>query len=104
MRVRLGTLRRYLHEALLAEVWPGQPYGRNTLSPDINNREQIGALTAKALDTVDDPDGLPDHLKEPLVSREDCEGPVPPTAEPVTIHSDPFARDFSPAPTAGINR
>lgn len=109
MKIRLGTLREYLQEVFLTEVganggFPGEPYGRNVLSPDVNNREQIGALTAKALDTVDDPDGLPDHLREPQVSREDCYGPVPPDAEPVYVGQDPFARDYSPMPTGNIKR
>jgi len=109
VKVRLGTLRRYLREALLREVgangsFPGEPYGRNVLSPDINSREQIGSLADKALDTADDPDGLPDHLREPQVSAEDCFGPVPPDAEPPYVGQDPFTRDTSPTPTSSIKR
>ena len=110
MRVRLGTLREYLREALLlSEVganssYPGQPYGRNVLSPDVNSREQLGAMSAKAIDTVQDPDGMPDHLLDPTVSPEDCYGPVPPDSEPVYVGQDPFARDAGPNPTGSIKR
>jgi len=109
VKVRLGTLRRYLQEALLAEVgannsFPGQPYGRNVLSPDVNSREQLGAISAKAIDTVGDDEGLPDHLREPTVSAEDCYGPVPPDAEKPYVTSDPFVKDASPNPTGAIKR
>jgi hypothetical protein len=74
------------------------------LAPDVNAREQIGALTAKAMDTVGDPDGLPDHLLQPSVDPKDCYGPVPPEAEPVYVGQDPFVRDSSPLPTSAIKR
>jgi hypothetical protein len=77
---------------------------RNSLSPDVNSREQIGAITAKAMDTVDDPDGLPDHLSEPQVDPSDCYGPVPPDSEPVGVYSDPYVRDSSPVPSSAIKR
>lgn len=77
---------------------------KNALSPDINSREQLGAISAKALDTAGDPDGLPDHLLEPTVNPEDCYGPVPPDAEPVYVGADPFTRDFAPKPTGNIKR
>jgi hypothetical protein len=56
------------------------------------------------MDTVDDPDGLPDHLREPQVDPKDCEGPVPPNAEPPYVTSDPFVRDSSPLPSSNIRR
>jgi hypothetical protein len=111
--VRLGTLRTYIREGLtlMREVgannsFPGQPYGRNVLSPDINSREQLGAISAKAIDTVGDPEGegMPDHLINPAVSPEDCYGPVPPEAEPPHVGSDPFAKDVNPNPTGSIKR
>lgn len=77
---------------------------RNSLSPDINSREQIGAITARAIDTADDPDGLPDHLREPQVDPEDCWGPVPPDSEPPYVGQDPFTRDTGPKPTGSIHR
>jgi hypothetical protein len=77
---------------------------RNALSPDINSREQLGAISAKAIDTVDDLDGLPDHLLEPDVTPEECYGPVPPDSEPPYVGQDPFARDTSPNPTGTIKR
>jgi len=89
-----------------APAFPGQPI-RNALSPDINTREQLGAISAKAIDTVDDPDGLPDHLLEPNVTPEDCYGPVPPDAEEPGVHADPYSKDYAPQPFSGggsINR
>lgn len=109
MKVRLGTLRQYIREVLTLEVgangaWPGQPYGRNVNSPDINSREQLGSMSAKAIDTVSDPDGLPDHLAEPMVKPEDCYGPVPPDSEKPYVGQDPFTRDTSPNPSGNIKR
>lgn len=104
MKVRLGTLRAYIREAAGGNSYPGQPVTRNALSPDINSREQLGNISAKALDTVDDPDGLPDHLREPQVDPKDCYGPVPPDAEPPGVHMDPYVRDASPKPSGAIKR
>lgn len=106
MRIRLGTLRELIRETLLlcAPAFPGQPVGKNVLSPDINSREQIGNITAKAIDTVDDPDGMPDHLREPQEDPSDCYGPVPPDSEPPYVGQDPFTRDVSPLPTGNIKR
>ena len=77
---------------------------RNSLSPDINSREQLGTITSKAMDTVEDPEGLPDHLLDPKVTPEECFGPVPPSAEPVGVYQDPLVRDSSPNPTGAIKR
>src|SRR5579885_129356 len=104
MRLTMGQLRKLLREVGANNSWPGQPYGRSVTSPDINSREQLGAISAKAIDTVADPDGLPDHLLEPQVDPEDCFGPVPPDAEPPYVGQDPFARDVSPNPTGTIKR
>lgn len=67
-------------------------------------REQLGVNSAEAIDTVADPDGLPDHLREPLVDPEDCYGPVPPDAEDPYVQQDPFVRDAMPHPTGGGER
>lgn len=102
MKIRLGTLRRLIKEiSSSGGAWPGQIAGKNTTSPDINSREQIGAISAKAIDTVADPDGLPDHLLDPMLSREECEGPVPPDAENPYVSADPFTRDYAPQPFSG---
>lgn len=53
------------------------------------------------MDTVNDPDGLPDHLFEPEVDPEDCFGPVPPDAEKPYVSMDPFTQDVSPQPFSG---
>ena len=105
MRIRLGTLRELIKEVLLSENYgTGEIAGKNVLAPDLNAREQIGAISAKAIDTVDDPDGLPEHLREPQEDPQDCYGPVPPDAEPVGVYSDPYTRDTSPTPTGNIKR
>lgn len=102
MRIRLGTLRKLLYEiSASGGAWPGQLAGRNVTSPDINSREQLGAISAKAIDTVADPDGLPDHLLDPTVTPEECFGPVPPDAEEPYVGQDPFARDYAPKPFSG---
>lgn len=77
---------------------------RNALSPSTNSREQIGSLNVEPIDTVADPDGLPDHLLEPLIDPEDCYGPVPPEAEEPYVGQDPFVRDSSPVPSGAIKR
>lgn len=102
MRIRLGTLRELIYEiSSSGGAWPGQLAGRNVTSPDVNAREQLGAISAKAIDTVADPDGLPDHLLDPTVTPEECEGPVPPNAEDPYVGQDPFARDYAPQPFSG---
>lgn len=64
----------------------------------------MGAISARAIDTVDDPEGLPDHLLEPQVTPDECYGPVPPEAEDPYVGQDPFVRDWSVLPTPGIHR
>lgn len=104
MKIRLSTLKRILREAGSAGgAFPGQPI-KNALSPDLNSREQLGTISAKAIDTVADPDGLPDHLLDPTVTPEECYGPVPPDSEPVYVGADPFSRDYAPNPTGAIKR
>lgn len=101
MKIRLGTLRQLIHEVGANGAWPGQPV-RNVLSPDINSREQLGSLAGNVpMDTVDDPDGLPDHLLDPTVTPEECFGPVPPKAEEPYVGQDPFVRDAAPQPFSG---
>ncbi len=108
MKTTLRQLRRYILKELGGSStssgrWPGQPV-RNAQSPDINSREQLGQITAKAIDTVDDPEGLPDHLRDPVVDPDECLGPVPPDSEPVYVGQDPFTRDSSPNPTGNMKR
>lgn len=100
MRLRLGQLRSIIREA----GFPGQPVGRNVLSPDVNSREQLGTLAAVPMDTVADPEGLPDHLLEPTVTPEDCYGPVPPDSDDPGVYQDPFARDWAITPTPATKR
>lgn len=105
MRLTLGQLKRLiLREVGANGGFPGEPYGRNVNSPDINTREQIGSLAGEPEDVVDDPDKMPEHLRDVTVSPEDCFGPVPPNAEEPYVGQDPFTRDISPLPTGGIKR
>lgn len=100
----MGTLRRWLQEARAAGPYPGRPAARNVLAPDVNDREQLGTLAGDPIDTIDDPDGLPDHLREPTVDRDDCFGPVPPDAEKPYVSVDPYATDVAPKPFSGGGR
>lgn len=104
MKMRLGELRRLVADALTESrntgAFPGAPI-RNALSPDINPREQLGAESSKAIDTVGDDDDMPEHLREPLVDPEDCYGPVPPDAEEPYVSQDPFVRQAAPQPFSG---
>lgn len=108
VRIRVGQLRQIIRKSL-GEVAGGatrpvfNDYIRNALSPDRSDREQLGWLATSETD-IDDETGLPDHLLEPAVSREDCYGPVPPNAEDPRITQDPFVRDSSPNPTPPIMR
>lgn len=83
---------------------PGEIVARNVISPATNSRESLGAISAKAMDTVDDPDGLPDHLLDPTVTPEECYGPVPPDAPEPYVGQDPFSRDYAPQPFSGGGR
>jgi hypothetical protein len=93
----LRSLRRIIREAMIAEIGGGipnkpQPMTRNPMSPDINNREQIGKM-----ETGDqEDDELAPHLMEPIYSKEDCYGPVPPDAEDPYVQQDPYVNDASP--------
>ena len=101
MRVRMRVLRALIQETFLCEYAPGQLAGPNVLSPSVNSRESLGAISAKAIDTVADPDGLPDHLLDPTVTPEECFGPVPPDAEDPSVHMDPYSKDYAPQPFSG---
>jgi hypothetical protein len=105
VKIRLSVLKRILREVGANGAFPGQPI-KNALAPDLNSREQLGAISAKAIDTVQDPEGegMPDHLLDPTVTPEECYGPVPPDSEPVYVGQDPFARDTSPNPGGSIKR
>lgn len=104
MRLRLGTLRRWLREAEAPGRYPGRPAARNVLSPATSEREQLGSLAGEPLDTANDPDGVPEHLREPTVDREDCYGPVPPSGREPWVSIDPFTSDYAPQPFSGGGR
>lgn len=73
------------------------------MSPATADREQIGTLADRDIDTEDGED-LPPHLREPAVDMDDCYGPVPPTAEEPYTQQDPFVRDFGVLPSPSIKR
>ena len=103
MKIKLGVLRRIIREAGVNGRFPKQP-ARNALSPDINSREAIDAMTSKGIDTIDDWDDMPEHLREPMLTPEECFGPVPPSAEEPYVGQDPFARNTSVLPTSSIRK
>jgi len=98
VKLTLFELRTLIKRALVEVApFPGHP-NTHVIAPETNAREQVGALGNKAMDTVDDEEGMPDHLREPLVDVEDCYGPVPPTAPEPYVQIDPFVSDAAPRP------
>jgi len=95
-----GIIRQVIRESGGGWASPPQPYTRDAMSPDINNREALGRLE---FGTPEDYD-LPPHLRDPQDDPEDCFGPVPPTNGEPYVSQDPFVRDFSPLPTPPIKR
>lgn len=102
IRMTMGQLRQIIVRE--SGYNPGEIVARNVISPDVNNRETLGAISAKGLDTAEDPDQMPDHLTQPNVDPKDCYGPVPPDAEEPYVGQDPFARDYAPQPFSGGGR
>lgn len=93
VKIRLGTLRKLIREATL-----GKPYIHNSMSPDTANREQIGSLNDLDIDTEQFDDVAP-HLRDVVVTPEECFGPVPPTVDGVARGSiDPYVQDSGFAP------
>jgi hypothetical protein len=103
MKITIRQLRSIIRDCILeaggASPIPPQPYTRNAMSPDISHREQLGKLQ-----TGEPIEELPEHLREPELTPEECWGPVPPIAKDPGVYQDPFARHFSPLPTPGIKR
>lgn len=102
VRVKLGKLRQIIREASSWDSWPGRP-ARDELSSTLPV-DSLDSLAQEPIDTVSDPDGLPDHLLEPLIDADDCCGPVPPDAEDPYVMQDPYVRMHGPAPTSTIKR
>lgn len=109
MRLTIRELRRWVREAVVAE-WAGAPptkamfdYVNNSLSPALSDREALGPLADHPVD-VDPDEELPDHLRQPQVTPEECWGPVPPEQGDPYVQQDPFTRDTSPLPTPPIKR
>ena len=84
---------------LINEILLGQPYIRNVNSPSIVNREKIKKIKFASLE-----DEIADHLLEPNVNLKDIYGPVPPNAEKLSVHTDPYVRYSSPLPTPNVIR
>lgn len=109
VKLTVHELKRLVAEALKLE-WAGapptkpEPYIGNSMSPSWSSREQLASLKDNDVDTVDDFDELPSHLREPVYDKEECFGPVPPDVPDPYVQQDPYARDYSPLPTSGIRR
>lgn len=103
MKMTIGQLRTVIRRALLeaggGSPVPPQPYIRNAMAPDINDREAIGRLEFGEPET-----DLPEHLREPELTPEECWGPVPPQKKDPGVYQDPYTSDFSPLPTPPIKR
>ena len=106
MRIRLGTLRRVIREALM-EAGGGvshQPvplsrnYGMNNIT---NDREQLKQQSSKDLDK---PDELSPHLQDAYNEDDFDLGPVPPVGENPYAQPDFYTKDTSPLPTSTIKR
>lgn len=108
MKIMLQELRRYIRCNIRewATAPPTKPMsaGRNPLSPETSDREALGYLADQDIDTIDDDEYLPTHLREPFETPEDCYGPVPPDAEEPYAQQDPFVRDASPVPSSPIRK
>lgn len=106
MKITIRELRRIIREGLGGKTTKTMfSYLGNPLSPDINDREQLGSLAIDDIDTIEDDDGLPLHLREPVINAEESWGPVPPTDDnPYFASSDPLTRDTSPLPSKGFPR
>lgn len=78
--------------------------GRNPMSPETADREQLGYLADRDTDSAGDDDELPTHLRDPQEDPEQCWGPVPPVQGDPYVQQDPFTRDTSPLPTPPIKR
>lgn len=91
-----SVLRQCIKE-ILAEVLEG-PHISNVLSHDLADRDQLVDLTK-----FEDEEISP-HLSEPVLSPEECFGPVPPTNDDPGVYADPFTRDYHVLPTSTIKR
>lgn len=79
-------------------------YVNNPLSPDINDREQLGYLADNLDDELSDDNDISSHLRDTVEDPKDCFGPVPPVQGDPYVQQDPLARDTSPLPTSPIRR
>lgn len=86
------VIRKCINEATKTEFF-------DSPSPDTASREQIASLKQHDLDTEED-DELPPHLREPVYSKEECYGPVPPTSENPYVQIDPFTNDYNDLPSS----
>jgi hypothetical protein len=105
MRIRLGTLRRIIRVSLAeaggGTTMPPRPVTRNPTAPSMADREQLGRISIK---DMDDPEEVSPHLMEPLYDKEDCFGPVPPTAQNPYALPDFYTKDYNVIPTPQIKR
>jgi hypothetical protein len=104
MKIRLSELKRIIRTSIIETGMSKTTATRSATSPATSSREQIKAMTSKGLDTQDDADELPEHLRDVTAEPEDTFGPVPPTGKEPYVQQDPLARDYSPLPSSGIRR
>lgn len=105
MKIRVRELRRVIRQVLReaggGTTIPSRPVVNNPMSPSMADREAIGRISISSLD---DPDEVAPHLREPVYDEEDCFGPVPPTAENPYILPDYYSKDYGVLPTPPIKR
>ena len=106
MKIRVGTLRQLIREAILEAgggiTMPTRPMVRNPMAPSMSDREQIGKNSLK---NIDDDEEIAPHLIEPTYNEEDCWGPVPPTGDNNPHASmDFYNTDFNVIPRTPIIR
>jgi hypothetical protein len=104
MRIKLGTLRRIIREAILemGGAKPSKPQPtQNPSPPGPVIRQQLGRIS---IQDMYPPEEISPHLRPDSPSAledEDPWGPVPPTSEKPTLSTVDYARDWGVLPTGG---
>lgn len=106
MKLRIKELRSIIQECLIewAAAPPTKPSFEDVNSPlspktyDVNQYGQFAKIDSRE---NDDEDESP-HLREPLLSKEDCYGPVPPVSKEPYASPDPTTKGWSIIPKPSI--
>lgn len=98
MKIRIDELRSVIRVCLLEAgggmAFKPQPYHRNALSPAVSSREELGKLKQLDIDTELDGDtDVSAHLRDVIVTPEECYGPVPPVQNDPYTMQDPMVQD-----------